>query len=81
MPPLILELSQKTPKRYVLEQFFKHSLNFEPLTLLQISGLNSKFDYATLCATLIAWGSGYFMDLVFGPTSLHFLLLPAEKPM
>ena len=31
MPSLTLELSQKTPKNYVFEQIFKHSLNFEPL--------------------------------------------------
>ena len=48
MPSLTLELSQKTPKNYVSGQIFKHSLNFEPLPPL-ISGLNSKFDYATLC--------------------------------
>ena len=29
--PLTLELSQTTPKSYVFEQIFKHSLNFEPL--------------------------------------------------
>ena len=45
---LTLELSRKTSKNYVFEQIFKHSLNFEPLFPL-ISGLNSKFDYATLC--------------------------------
>ena len=47
-PNLLFELSQKTPKNYVCEQIFKHFLNFEPLPPL-ISGLNSKFDYATLC--------------------------------
>ena len=46
---LTLELSQETPKTYVCEQIFKHFLNFEPLPPLT-SGLNSKFDYATLCA-------------------------------
>ena len=45
---LTLELSQKTLKNYVFEQIFKHFLNFEPLPPL-ISGLNSKFDYVTLC--------------------------------
>ena len=53
MPSLTLELSQKTPKNYVFEQIFKHSRNFEPLPPL-ISGLNSKFDYATLCGGLLA---------------------------
>ena len=48
MPSLTLELSQKTPKNYGFEQFFKHSLNFEPLPPL-ISELNSKFDHAILC--------------------------------
>ena len=38
MPSLTLEFSQKTPKNYVFEQIFKHSLNFEPLSPL-ISGL------------------------------------------
>ena len=47
MPSLTLELNQKI-KLNVFEQIFKHSLNFEPLPPL-ISGLNSKFDYATLC--------------------------------
>ena len=41
---LTLEMSQKTK----IEQIFKHFLNFEPLPPL-IAGLNSKFDYATLC--------------------------------
>ena len=50
MTPLTLRLSQKTPeKNYVFEQIIKHSLNFEILRPL-ISGLNPKFDYATLCA-------------------------------
>ena len=48
MPALTPELSHKTKKNYVFEQIFKHSLNFEPLYPL-ISGLNSKFDYVTLC--------------------------------
>ena len=52
MPFLTLELSPKTPKNYVFEQIFKHSLNFELLPPL-ISRLNSKFDYATLC--VINW--------------------------
>ena len=43
MPSLTLELSQKTPKNYVFEKFFKHSLDFGPLLPL-ISALNSKFD-------------------------------------
>ena len=42
------ELSQRTPRNYVFEQIFKHSLNFEPPPPL-ISGLNCEFDYATLC--------------------------------
>ena len=33
---------------YVFEQILKHSLNFEPLPH-PISGINSEFDYATLC--------------------------------
>ena len=45
MPSLTLELSQKT-KKICFEQIFKHSLNFKPVPPL-ISGLNSKFDYAT----------------------------------
>ena len=48
IPSLTLELSQKTPKNYVFKQIFNHSLNFEPSPPL-ISGLNSKFDYATSC--------------------------------
>ena len=48
IPSLIRELNQKTPKNYVFEQIFQHFLNFEPLPPL-ISGLNSKFDYTTLC--------------------------------
>ena len=48
MPSLTLYLSQKTPENYVFEQIFKHFLNFGPLPPL-ISGLNSKFCYATLC--------------------------------
>ena len=46
--PFDSRIEPETPKRYVFEQFFKHSLNFEPLPPL-ISGLNSKFDYAILC--------------------------------
>ena len=46
--PLTLKLSQKTKQNYVFKQMLKHSLNFERLPPL-ISGLNPKFDYATLC--------------------------------
>ena len=34
MASLTPELSQKTPKNYVFEQIFKHTLKFEPLLSL-----------------------------------------------
>ena len=49
MPSLSLELNHKTKKKQqVFERIFKHFLNFKPLPPL-ISGVNTKFDYATLC--------------------------------
>ena len=47
-------------KKYVFEQIFKHFLNFEPLLHL-ISGLNSKFDYFTLCVLNSSLGSQNFV--------------------
>ena len=41
-------IEPENSKNYVFEQIFKHFLNFEPLLPL-ISGINSRFDYATLC--------------------------------
>ena len=42
---------ENSKKNYVFQHIFKHSLNFEPLPPL-IYGLNSKFDYATLCVLI-----------------------------
>ena len=41
-------IEPENSKNYIFKQIFKHSLSFEPLPPV-ISGLNSKFDYATLC--------------------------------
>ena len=53
MLSLTPELSQKNSKKLCFEQTFKHSLNYESLPPL-ISGLNSKFDNATVC--VLNWG-------------------------
>ena len=42
------KIEPKTKKNYVFEKILKHSFNFEPLPP-PISGINPKFDYATLC--------------------------------
>ena len=41
-------------KKLCFEQIFKHSLNFGPFPSL-ISGLNSKFDYATYVFLIEVW--------------------------
>ena len=54
MPSLTLEMSQKTAKKTVFEQIFKHYLNFEPFPLL-IYTLNSNFDHATSVFLIEVW--------------------------
>ena len=46
--PRVLKVNFYCLSLNVFEQIFKHFLSFEPLPPF-ISGLNSKFDQATLC--------------------------------
>ena len=59
MPSLTLELSQKTKKKYVFEQIFKHFFNFEPL------GQNfvlKSYLYQKLSRKTLGGGGGGLLD-------------------